>query len=82
VLFRFLHNVHPFERGKRAGYSYSPAQLAGLDVSDDMLTLLGLDPKEPPLVDGECSAATDIVDSIPFTLLLADHALERQEVSI
>jgi hypothetical protein len=42
-LFRFLHNVRPFERGKRAGHS--PAQLAGLDVSDDPLTLLGFEPK-------------------------------------
>jgi hypothetical protein len=79
-LFRFLHNVHPFERGKRAGYS--PAQLVGLDVPNDVLTLLGLDPKEPPVVDGDRSAVTDVTDSTPFTLLLADHALERQEVSI
>ncbi len=50
-LFRFLHNVRPFERGKRAGHS--PAQLVGLDVPDDVLTLLGLDPKESPLVDSE-----------------------------
>ena len=42
-LFRFLHNVRCFERGKRAGYS--PAQLAGLDLPDDPLTLLGLEPK-------------------------------------
>lgn len=42
-LFRFFHNVRPFERGKRAGHS--PAQLAGLDVSDDPLTLLGFKPK-------------------------------------
>jgi hypothetical protein len=42
-LFRFLHNVRSFERGKRAGHS--PAQLAGLDVPDDPLTLLGLEPK-------------------------------------
>lgn len=39
-LFRFLHNVRPFQRGKRAGKS--PAQLANLDVPDDPLTLLGL----------------------------------------
>lgn len=39
-LFRFLHNVRPFQRGKRAGKS--PAQLANLDVPDDSLTLLGL----------------------------------------
>jgi hypothetical protein len=42
-LFRFLHNVRPFERGKRAGHS--PAQLAGLDIPDDPLTLLGLESK-------------------------------------
>jgi len=42
-LFRFLHNVRPFQRGKRAGHS--PAQLVGLDVPDDPLILLGLDPK-------------------------------------
>jgi hypothetical protein len=41
-LFRFLHNVRPFERGKRA--HHSPAQLVGLDVPDDPLTLLGLAP--------------------------------------
>ena len=45
-LFRFLHNVHPFERGKRAGHS--PAQLVRLDVPDDVLTLLGLAPKVAP----------------------------------
>ena len=42
-LFRFLHNVRPFKRGKRA--NHSPAQLVGLDVPDDPLTLLGLAPK-------------------------------------
>jgi hypothetical protein len=42
-LFRFLHNVRPFERGKRA--EHSPAQLVGLDVPDDPLILLGLKPK-------------------------------------
>lgn len=42
-LFRFLHNVRPFQRGKRAGHS--PAQLVGLDVPDDPLILLGFDPK-------------------------------------
>ena len=39
-LFRFLHNVRPFARGKRAGMS--PAQAVGLEVPDDPLTLLGL----------------------------------------
>jgi hypothetical protein len=42
-LFRFLHNVHLFQRGKRAGHS--PAQLVGLEVPDDPLTLLGLPAK-------------------------------------
>jgi hypothetical protein len=42
-LFRFLHNVQPFERGKRAGHS--PAELVGLAVPDDFLTLLGYAPK-------------------------------------
>jgi hypothetical protein len=42
-LFRFLHNVRPFQRGKRAGHS--PAELVGLDVPPDPLTLLGLAPK-------------------------------------
>ena len=42
-LFCFLHNVRPFQRGKRVGSS--PAQLVGLDVPEDPLTLLGLDPK-------------------------------------
>lgn len=43
ALFRFLHNVRPFQRGKRAGYS--PAALIGLELPDDPLTLLGLKPK-------------------------------------
>ena len=42
-LFRFFHNVRPFDRGKRA--DHSPAQLVGLDVPDDPLILLGLKPK-------------------------------------
>ena len=42
-LFRFFHNARPFKRGKRA--DFSPAQLVGLDISDDPLLLLGLDPK-------------------------------------
>ena len=41
-LFRFLHNVRPFERGKRAGHS--PAELVGIDLPDDPLSLLGLTP--------------------------------------
>ena len=42
-LFRFLHNVRPFQRGKRAGHS--PAQLVGISLPDDPLSLLGLAPK-------------------------------------
>ena len=42
-LFRFLHNVRPFARGKR--HHHSPADLAGLEVPIDPLTLLGLAPK-------------------------------------
>lgn len=42
-LFRFWHNTHSFQRGKRAGFS--PAQLAGLEVPDDPLVLLGFQPK-------------------------------------
>jgi hypothetical protein len=48
-LFRFLRNVHIFARGKRA--HYSPAQLVGLDVPDDPLTLLGLAAKTTPLLE-------------------------------
>ena len=42
-LFRFLHNVRHFARGKRS--HHCPAELVGLDVPDDPLTLLGLAPK-------------------------------------
>ena len=42
-LFRFFHNVRPLQRGKRAGQS--PAQLVGLSIPKDPLTLLGLHPK-------------------------------------
>jgi hypothetical protein len=42
-LFRFLHNVHRFPRGKRAGHS--PAELAGITLPADPLTLLGFSPK-------------------------------------
>jgi hypothetical protein len=42
-LFRFLHNSHRFTRGKRA--QRSPAELAGIQLPDDPLTLLGLAPK-------------------------------------
>ena len=42
-LFRFLHNVHRFQRGKRAGHR--PAELAGIKLPPDPLSLLGLVPK-------------------------------------
>ncbi len=42
-LFRFLHNVRPFLRGKRAGHS--PAQLVGISLPDDPLSLLELAPE-------------------------------------
>ena len=42
-LFRFLHNAHRFPRGKRKGYC--PAELAGIHLPTDPLTLLGLTPK-------------------------------------
>ncbi len=42
-LFRFLHNVHCFPRGKRAGHR--PAELVGIILPSDPLTLLGLTPK-------------------------------------
>jgi hypothetical protein len=42
-LFRFFHNVHRFPRGKRAGHS--PAELAGISLPADPLSLLGFSPK-------------------------------------
>jgi len=42
-LFRFFHNLRPFQRGKRKGYS--PAQLVGLDTPDDLFSLLGIPSK-------------------------------------
>jgi hypothetical protein len=42
-LFRFFHNLRPFQRGKRKGYS--PAQLVDLDTPDDPFSLLGLPSK-------------------------------------
>lgn len=42
-LFRFLHNVHRFLRGKRSGFC--PAELAGIPLPADPLSLLGLAPK-------------------------------------
>ena len=45
-LFRFLHNVHRFPRGKRAGRC--PAELAGIRLPADPLALLGLASKCQP----------------------------------
>jgi hypothetical protein len=39
-LFHFLHSVHRFPRGKRAGHR--PAELAGIVLPPDPLSLLGL----------------------------------------
>ncbi len=41
-LLRFLHNVHRFPRGKRAGLA--PAELVGIELPADPWTLLGLPP--------------------------------------
>jgi hypothetical protein len=84
-LFRFLHNVHPFERGKRAGHS--PAQLVGLDVPDDALSLLGLAPKASSSDDdGRPASVSSLPPTIgiaaPFTLVLPHYSLESQNVSI
>jgi hypothetical protein len=80
-LFRFLHNVHTFERGKRAGHS--PAQLVGLDVPEDALTLLGLAPKSVDEKLAEThSILPDEANAGSFALLLPNSSLERQKVSI
>jgi len=42
-LFRFLHNTQRIARGKHAGQI--PAELVGLTVTADRLTLLGVAPK-------------------------------------
>jgi hypothetical protein len=94
-LFRFLHNVRPFERGKRAGHS--PAQLAGLPMPDDPLTLLGLAPKASPVGRGGMfpvdnaplsdivqglPQSTHIATAIPFNLIFPLSSLENQNVFI
>jgi hypothetical protein len=95
-LFRFLHNVRPFERGKRA--HHSPAQLVGLDVPEDPLTLLGLAPKgeatrsRQTLAVGDTLLSPDMTQeslllpdaeaTFPFLLFLPQYSLEGQEVSI
>jgi hypothetical protein len=50
-LLRFLHNVHRFPRGKRAGWA--PAELVGLELPADPWTLLGLPPVPTPAVPNE-----------------------------
>lgn len=84
-LFRFMHNVHPFERGKRAGHS--PAQLVGLAVPDDALTLPGLAPNASSASDDGgpvpvSSLPPAIGIAAPFTLILSCCSLESQKVSI
>ena len=66
-LFRLLHNARPFERGKRAGHS--PAQLVGLDLPDDPLTLLGLAPKGETTENGHNLVAGS--DPLPLTVAQA-----------
>jgi hypothetical protein len=94
-LFRFLHNVRPFERGKRA--NHSPAQLVGLHMPDDPLTLLGLAPKVSPIggdgmlpVDNAplshmvqgLPQSTNTETAIPFNLIFPLSSLENQKVFI
>jgi hypothetical protein len=94
-LFRFLHNVRPFERGKRAGHS--PAQLVGLDVPHDPLTLLGLAPKGSTASIGMLAAdyrplsshmpqelpqSPHAATAIPFKSILPLYSLENQKVLI
>jgi len=94
-LFRFLHNVRPFERGKRAGHS--PTQLVGLHVPDDPLTLLGLAPKASSkgregmrLVDNNplsvmlrgLPQSASPATTVPFELILPLYSLENQKVFI
>jgi hypothetical protein len=94
-LFRFLHNVRPFERGKRAGHS--PAQLVSLPMPDDPLTLLGLAPKVSPIARGGMlpvdnaplsdmrqglPQSTNTESAIPFNLIFPLSSLENQKVFI
>ncbi len=92
-LFRFLHNVRPFERGKRA--DHCPAQLAGLEVPDDPLILLGLAPKVKPtknkgkLASDYGSLSLDTKQqlptsphpetAVPFSFLLPFYSLEEYQ---
>ena len=94
-LFRFLHNVRPFERGKRAGHS--PARLVGLQMPDDPLTLLGLAPKVRPIGRGGMfpvdnaplsdmpqglPQSSNTETAIPFNLIFPISSHENQKVFI
>ena len=61
-LLRFLHNVHRFPRGKRAGFA--PAELVGIGLPADPWTLLGLPPIPAPATSNE-----------PATMLVAQPVL-------
>lgn len=76
-LFRFLHNVQPFERGKRAGHS--PAELVGLSVPDDFLTLLGYAPKTQTVPEKRTVVHQRLLPSvmetpIPFAISLPGYS--------
>jgi hypothetical protein len=60
-LLRFLHNVHRFPRGKRAGFA--PAELVGIELPADPWTLLGLPPGPAP-VSRKAPAAMLIVPPV------------------
>jgi hypothetical protein len=94
-LFRFLHNVRPFERGKRAGNS--PAQLVGLHMPYDPLTLLGLASKVSPIGRGGMLPvdnaplsdrvqglphSTNTETAIPFNLIFPLSSRDNQKVFI
>jgi hypothetical protein len=53
-LLRFLHNVHRFPRGKRAGCA--PAELVGIALPADPFTLLGLPSLPTRSSDSKCAA--------------------------
>ena len=72
-LLRFLHNVQPFERGKRAGHS--PAELVGQSVPDDFLTLLGYAPKSQVAPENSKVVCPPVLPSVmktttPFKMAL------------
>lgn len=65
-LLRFLHNAHPFQRGKRAGSS--PAQLVGIELPEDPFTLLGLPPLQTRANDNTRSARANKAASKTISL--------------